>query len=118
MSNKRVTGSFTGTGKSDPVVTRGDLGRGVSARASWADSTTATVSLERAFLSHTPNKRPEDLTESDWQILSRDSAGAKAEYTDDFDVDIEGAGGAVALRLNCSAHTTGTVTYTLTVHES
>lgn len=96
-----VTGSFTATGQSASLVPQADTsGRypkqfNVSVRGTFV----GTVQLERSF----------DGT--NWFVASRDSAGTAAAWTAPMSVVVEEPEAGVIYRLNCTAYTSGTITY-------
>jgi hypothetical protein len=89
-----VAGSFAGTGQSAPVAIHG------RANVSLSGIETATVQIERSY----------DNAVS-WKVASRDGAGAPAEYEADADVVIDEPERGILYRLNCTAHSAGTVVY-------
>ena len=94
-----VTGTFGETGQSPsfrPVLRR--LGEG-QFNVSLSGTFVATVALERSF----------DGT--NWFTCSRDSAGTAASWTAPMSVVVEEPEAGVLYRLNCTAFTSGTVTY-------
>jgi len=102
MSRQAVTGTFTGTGTSStivPWINTGNAGAGqinVMVRGTFV----ATVTIEQSFDQG-----------ANWSAASRDSAGTDATYTAPFRVVIEEPEAGVLYRLNCTAYTSGTVTY-------
>ena len=91
-----VSGTFTGTGQSAEVELFGKANILI-------DGGVATVAIERSF---------DDGTT--WTAISRDSAGNPASYatgTLGFNGTIEEPQPGVLYRLNCTAYTSGTVTY-------
>ena len=90
-----VTGTFTGTGQSAmvPVWGKGNLLLDFSGAS-------ATVVLERSF-----DKG------SNWYIVSKDSDGSDASYTDDINATFEEPEPQVYYRWNCTGYSSGTVTY-------
>jgi len=95
-----VTGSFTATGQSNsfkPVMRTMAWGQfNVSASGTFV----ATVQLERSFDNG-----------DNWFVCSRDSSGTAASWTAPFSVVGEEPTPGVIYRLNCTAYTSGTVTY-------
>jgi hypothetical protein len=97
-----VTGTFTATGQSatfSPIVATRDTNCGqfnVSASGTFV----ATVQLERSFDNGT-----------NWFVCSSDSAGTAASFTAPFSVTAEEPEAGTLYRLNCTAYTSGTVTY-------
>ena len=98
-----IEGSFAGTGQSSSLLTNGKANVLID-----ANGATATVSIEKSFDGGTT-----------WEIVSRDSAGNPATYavaTLAFNGTIEEAGESEVLyRLNCSAHSSGTVLYRMSL---
>lgn len=95
-----VAGSFTATGQSKPFkpVMRTMAWGTFSVSASG--TFVATVQLERSFDSG-----------SNWFVCSSDAAGTVASWTAPFSVNVEEPSAGVLYRLNCTAYTSGTVTY-------
>lgn len=90
-----VTGAFTATGQSGNFPPKAGRPFNVSVRGTFV----GTVQLERSF----------DGT--NWFVASRDSAGTAAAYTAPFSVVVEEPEAGVIYRLNCTAYTSGTITY-------
>lgn len=95
-----VTGTFTTTGQSAPF-------KPVMRTMAWAQfnisasgTFVATVQLERSFDSG-----------GNWFVCSSDAAGTPASWTAPFSVVGEEPSPGVIYRLNCTAYTSGTVTY-------
>lgn len=95
-----VTGTFTATGVSasfKPVMRVMAWNQfNVSASGTFV----ATVKLERSFDNG-----------DNWFVCSSDSAGTEASWTAPFSVVAEEPSSGVLYRLNCTAYTSGTVTY-------
>lgn len=97
-----VTGSFTATGQSGtfvPTVGARDTNTGkfnVSASGTFV----ATIKLERSFDNG-----------DNWFVCSSDASGTEASWTAPFSVVAEEPSAGVLYRLNCTAYTSGTVTY-------
>ena len=94
-----VTGTFTATGQSasfQPTIRDRSWGQ---MNVSVSGTFVGTVQLERSF----------DGT--NWFVCSSDSAGTAASWTAPFSVIAEENERGVIYRLNCTAHTSGTVTY-------
>lgn len=90
-----VTGSFTATGQSGNFPPKAGRPFNVSVRGTFV----GTVQLERSF----------DGT--NWFVASRDSAGTAAAWTAPMSVVVEEPEAGVLYRLNCTAYTSGTITY-------
>ena len=95
-----VTGTFTGTGQSDmlPVWGKANL------LLDFAGAS-ATVVLERSF-----NKG------GNWYVVSKDSDGNDASYTDNVNVAFDEPEPQVYYRWSCTVHSSGTVTYRIGSH--
>lgn len=95
-----VTGTFTATGQSEsfkPVMrTMAWAQFNISASGTFA----ATVKIERSFDNGT-----------NWFVCSSDSSGTEASFTAPFSVVADEPTPGVLYRLNCTAFTSGTVTY-------
>jgi hypothetical protein len=96
-----VTGTFTATGQSASFAPSVDArsttnGFNVSASGTFV----ATAQLERSF----------DNGVS-WFVCSSDAAGTAASWTAPFSVVAQEPTAGVLYRLNCTAYTSGTVTY-------
>jgi hypothetical protein len=91
-----VVGSFTATGQSG--VFRPAAGRPFNGflRGTFV----ASAQLERSF--------DDGAT---WGVCSRDSAGTQAAYTAPADIQGEEPEAGVLYRWNCTAYTSGTITY-------
>lgn len=88
-----VAGTFGATGQSSSFRPIGKFN--VSLRGTFV----ATVAIERSF----------DGT--NWAGVSRDSSGTAATFTAPCGVIAEEVEGDTLYRLNCTAYTSGTVTY-------
>lgn len=95
-----VTGTFTATGQSSsfqPTIRDRSWGQmNISASGTFV----ATVQIERSFDAG-----------SNWFVCSSDGAGTAAAYTAPFSVVAEENSNGAIYRLNCTAYTSGTVTY-------
>lgn len=93
-ANVLVSGTFTATGQSSSFRPIGKFN--VVLRGTFV----ATVQLERSFDNG-----------STWGTVSRDSAGTAAAYTAPCGLIAEEVEADTQYRLNCTAYTSGTVTY-------
>lgn len=96
-----VTGSFTATGQSSsfaPTIASRSTANGFSVSASG--TFVATVQLERSFDNG-----------DNWFVCSSDASGTTASWSAPFSVVAEEPTPGVLYRLNCTAYTSGTVTY-------
>jgi hypothetical protein len=96
-----VTGTFTDTGQSSsfvPTVASRSTTNAFS--VSTSGTFVATVQLERSFDNG-----------SNWFVCSSDASGTTASWTAPFSVIAEEPTQGVLYRLNCTAYTSGTVTY-------
>jgi hypothetical protein len=97
-----VTGTFTATGQSatfTPDVATRDTNCGqvnISTRGTFD----ATVQIERSFDNGV-----------NFFICSEDAAGTNAAYTAPFSVTAQESEAGTLYRLNCTAYTSGTITY-------
>jgi hypothetical protein len=89
-----VSGTFTATGQSSSFRPIGKFN--VVLRGTFV----ATVTIDRSFDGG-----------STWGTISRDSAGTSASYTAPAGLICEEVEGDTLYRLNCTAYTSGTVTY-------
>lgn len=89
-----VSGTFTATGQSSSFRPIGKFN--VVLRGTFV----GTVAIERSFDAG-----------SNWGTISRDSAGTAATYTAPAGLICEEVEADTLYRLNCSAYTSGTVTY-------
>lgn len=97
-----VAGNFTATGRSAvfaPVV-GGSPNEVAQFNISGSGTFVATVQLERSF-----------DNAATWIVCSSDSAGTAASFTAPFSVVAEEPEAGVVYCLNCTAYTSGTVTY-------
>lgn len=100
--DKTVSGTFTGTGQSATIEVKDKCNVVID-----ANGATATVAIERQL----PG-------EAGFTVISRDGAGNPASYavaTLDFNGTIEETEGGATYRLNCTAYTTGTVNFRLSL---
>lgn len=96
-----VTGTFTETGQSAsfiPTIAARSTTNAFNVSASG--TFVATVQLERSFDNGTS-----------WFVCSSDASGTAASWTAPFSVIAEEPTPGVLYRLNCTAYTSGTVTY-------
>lgn len=96
-----VTGTFTATGRSStfsPEVGGRNTANGFNVSASG--TFVATVKLERSFDNGTT-----------WFVCSSDASGTEASWTAPFSVIADEPSQGVLYSLNCTAYTSGTVTY-------
>jgi len=99
-----VTGTFTATGQSAtfaPIVATRDTNCG-QVNISASGTFVATVQIERSFDNGV-----------NWFVCSEDSAGTTAAYTAPFSVTAQESEAGTLYRLNCTAFTSGTITYRL-----
>lgn len=89
-----VAGSFSGTGTSAAVAVTGRFNINLSGFG------TATVKVQRSFDSG-----------STWHVASRDAAGNEAAYTANASLVADEPEAGVLYRLNCTAHSSGTIAY-------
>lgn len=97
-----ITGTFTATGQSAtfmPDVQTRDTNCG-QFNISTSGTYVATVRIERSF-----DKG------ANWFICSEDAAGTNADYTAPFSVTAQESEAGTLYRLNCTAFTSGTLTY-------
>lgn len=94
MTIALVAGSFAGTGVSAAVAIHGRF------NITLADFGTATVKVERSF--------DDGAT---WHVASRDASGTEAAYAADCSLVAEEPEAGVCYRLNCTAHSSGTIDY-------
>lgn len=91
-----LTGTFTATGQSTVLTVAGKINVLITGGI-------GTVAIERSF----------DGT--NWFVISRDTAGTDASYTTATDTAFNGSleepEDGVQYRLNCTAYTSGTITY-------
>lgn len=96
MGSPVLTGTFTGTGQSSSVSFYGRF------NVSLYGTFVAAVQLERSFDGG-----------SNWLVASEDAAGTAASWTSAITVVANESEAGVLYRLNCTAYTSGTVTYRL-----
>ena len=90
-----VTGTFTGTGQSAAVAIWGKANLLLD-----FSGASGTVVLERSFNNG-----------GTWYVVSKDSDGVDASYTDDLNAYIEEPESRVLYRWNCTVYASGTITY-------
>ncbi|WP_454760575.1 hypothetical protein [Caulobacter segnis] len=96
-----VTGTFTATGQSSAFTpTVGSRSTINAFNISASGTFVATVQLERSFDNG-----------DNWFVCSSDASGTTASWTAPFSVVGEEPTPGVVYRLNCTAFTSGTVTY-------
>ena len=89
-----LEGTFTGTGPSDSVSLRG-----ISNLLLSFGGAVAAVTLEKSH------------NDTDWYAVSKDVTAEDAAYAGDMNLTVEEQEPGVQYRWNCTAHTSGTVTY-------
>jgi hypothetical protein len=94
MTIARSEGQFTAMGQSAPVQLIGPF------NVTLAGSFAGTVKLERSFDAG-----------ATWHVVSRDAAGEGAAFTQPVSLVGEEWERGVLYRLNCTAHSSGTVSY-------
>lgn len=99
MSSSRipVTGTFAATGQSASLSAHGSF----NMLLAFAGAV-ATIVLERSF--------DGGVT---WNPVSADNTGSDAAYADDVNAAVTEPGFGVLYRWNCTAYTSGTITYRL-----
>lgn len=96
-----ITGTFTATGQSSSFYpTVGDRSTNNLFNVSASGTFVATVVLQRSFDNG-----------SNWFTCSSDASGTSASWTAPFSVVASESEQGVLYRLNCTAYTSGTVTY-------
>lgn len=90
-----VSGSFSGVGQSASIKIRG-----MANVSLFFGGAVATVALERSF--------DDGAT---WFVVSKNSVPEDASYTDNVDAVIEESEPNVLYRWNCTAFTSGGITY-------
>lgn len=100
-SPKVVSGTFTATGQSAPFrITGASASYPVSFNVVLSGTFVATVSLERSFDNG-----------ANWAVVNADPTGSAATYTAGINVRGTENEDGVMYRWNCTAYTSGTVSY-------
>lgn len=101
MPMSPIAGTFTATGQSNPFAPEVDLrgARGGRFNVTLSGTFVATVKLERTFDNG-----------STWHVVAK-SDFAEAAFTAPVSFMVEEPESGVQYRVNCTAYTSGTVTY-------
>lgn len=100
MAKENISGTFTATGQSSSFEPDRRTVRDNQFNVTLSGTFVGTVQIERSF-----------DRGANWRAISRDSAGTAAAYTAPMSVVVEEPEAGVLYRLNCTAYTSGTITY-------